>query len=635
MSNNHASGTFAPYIPTNLITNDFKKLADAVGLTIQPFNDEGDMVYLFNEDYCTSGYIENEDGTEKEVTDEDLYAAIQDIIRNSEGKLTWVSHEQAYTCDKMRPGEFGGSAVFITADDIQYHGTSSWLERRIYEAETGDIGPDTEDDAPINTLREKALLLACSHFLCDSDELTLLEQYQALEKAETGAIPQGVVVWEPFENFTATDLYNDIEDLRDLILNGMEFAQQTASSANPEREGAEALVPDGICANDYILSDAHTSAWVKVGSISAYIRRTDEGVSVDLLPAGQEDAEAVGSTWATFAECEADDTGLFCGVLPQHDTPSDVQKTLDSIMPEDTVNADDAIESANDLIKAAKVVVERWENAAHADFAQAVANLDVVIGWVEKTLKDYSVCVAPQPDINNELLEACIQARAALPDAWAAVQCDTPKEVVDLLNRAIARAESVDQTGRISASQAETILKGLIEMISEVEDIEHDHFGCQEDKCALCAAKNYIAKIEEGQPSPINLAIVLDGGLVQAVVTDSPEAFKGINTMIIDYDTDGPFVENDSLGIVPQGDGNLKTAYIYATSIENAGIDLARAADFVTDRAYGANQERFAICGHNPCENCKDCNLDGVRCVNEDKCLAWLIFTNYDNEGAA
>jgi len=94
-------------------------------------------------------------------------------------------------------------------------------------------------------------------------------------------------------------------------------------------------------------------------------------------------------------------------------------------------------------------------------------------------------------------------------------------------------------------------------------------------KSALCvAAKNYIVKIEEGQPSPINLAIVLDGGLVQAVVTDAPEAFKGVNTMIIDYDTDYLEKDDERLGIVPQGVGTLKSAYIWSTSVEQSGIDL-------------------------------------------------------------
>jgi hypothetical protein len=41
----------------------------------------------------------------------------------------------------------------------------------------------------------------------------------------------------------------------------------------------------------------------------------------------------------------------------------------------------------------------------------------------------------------GELLEALRQAQAALPDAWFAVKCDVPREVVDLIERTIRKAE--------------------------------------------------------------------------------------------------------------------------------------------------------------------------------------------------
>ncbi|QOX80907.1 hypothetical protein FY034_18065 (plasmid) [Trichlorobacter lovleyi] len=334
MANNYASGTFAPYIPANLITDDFKKLADAVGLTIQPFNDDSDMVYLFNENYCTSGDIENEDGTEKEVTDEDLYAAIQDIIRNSEGKLTWVSHEQAYTCDKMRSGEFGGSAVFITADDIQYHGTSSWLEQRIHEAETGtgDMSPDTPD----------------------------------------------------------------------------------------------------------------------------------------------------------------------------------VQKALDTIMPDQ---------------------------------------------GSQTTL--------------HEL-------------------------ILDLYN-------SADDCG-----------------------CEHPLTVCDKEK--LLAV--YLESKKQKSAQPPYLAVVIDGGLVQSIISDNPEYFAGVKTMVIDYDTDSLDPDNETLGLVEQDDGTIAIAYMRGDAVEASGINLEKAHSFITEEAYGATQQRFAACGDNPCEDCPDVNLDGEKCVNQDKCLAWQFYAN-------
>lgn len=40
------------------------------------------------------------------------------------------------------------------------------------------------------------------------------------------------------------------------------------------------------------------------------------------------------------------------------------------------------------------------------------------------------------------MLEALEQARAALPDAWFAVKCDVPVEVIALVDRAIAAAKA-------------------------------------------------------------------------------------------------------------------------------------------------------------------------------------------------
>lgn len=154
MANNHAQGTFNPFIPAHLLTAKDQELCDALGVTLESCEVERQSCfYLFNSDYATSGFITLEDGSEKEVGESDLYDMLQDVIKRSNGALKFIHHEQAYTCDRMRPGEFGGSAVFITADDIRYHGTSTWLEQRISEIETGNFMVDAEDDdctAPTN-----------------------------------------------------------------------------------------------------------------------------------------------------------------------------------------------------------------------------------------------------------------------------------------------------------------------------------------------------------------------------------------------------------------------------------------------------------------------------------------------------
>lgn len=59
--------------------------------------------------------------------------------------------------------------------------------------------------------------------------------------------------------------------------------------------------------SDYILRKAHKSVWITVGNISVHVVRTDEGVSVDLYPVGEEMEDPICGTWALFAEAEPDD----------------------------------------------------------------------------------------------------------------------------------------------------------------------------------------------------------------------------------------------------------------------------------------------------------------------------------------
>lgn len=66
------------------------------------------------------------------------------------------------------------------------------------------------------------------------------------------------------------------------------------------------------------------------------------------------------------------------------------------------------------------------------------------------------------------------------------------------------------------------------------------------------------------------LAVVLEGGIVQSVIADQPEAAPAV--AIIDYDTDGQ--EPEVLSLITQSDGGQSKAYIVEPWIEPARIDL-------------------------------------------------------------
>lgn len=53
---------------------------------------------------------------------------------------------------------------------------------------------------------------------------------------------------------------------------------------------------------DYRLPPEQDSVWIEVDSLVCYVRRTDEGVVVDIFANGQEMEGAIASTYAFFEE---------------------------------------------------------------------------------------------------------------------------------------------------------------------------------------------------------------------------------------------------------------------------------------------------------------------------------------------
>ena len=58
---------------------------------------------------------------------------------------------------------------------------------------------------------------------------------------------------------------------------------------------------------DYELPAGTDSVWVGVDGFSVYVRRTDEGVVVDILQKGREMDGAISSAYAYTGELEAED----------------------------------------------------------------------------------------------------------------------------------------------------------------------------------------------------------------------------------------------------------------------------------------------------------------------------------------
>lgn len=54
--------------------------------------------------------------------------------------------------------------------------------------------------------------------------------------------------------------------------------------------------------SDFLLEEDATSVWITVDNISVYVRRTDEGVAVDLYPKGYEMEDSIIGTWCLRSE---------------------------------------------------------------------------------------------------------------------------------------------------------------------------------------------------------------------------------------------------------------------------------------------------------------------------------------------
>jgi hypothetical protein len=77
---------------------------------------------------------------ELDISDTSWEFYLQDIVHRSR-TLRYVTVVSAFTCSKMRPDGFGGSATLITANTIEGKSTSDILEDFIAEMEDGNPPP--------------------------------------------------------------------------------------------------------------------------------------------------------------------------------------------------------------------------------------------------------------------------------------------------------------------------------------------------------------------------------------------------------------------------------------------------------------------------------------------------------------
>jgi len=118
MANNYAQATVEPSeIPSKYIDDDTQSILEKAGFTVEHYGNN--TAYIYSEYW---------------ISDEQLAVkTLQKILKAMEKdkiKKPYFEISIAFTCDKMRPGEFGGAAYFITSKKCTVDSTYNFLERQ-------------------------------------------------------------------------------------------------------------------------------------------------------------------------------------------------------------------------------------------------------------------------------------------------------------------------------------------------------------------------------------------------------------------------------------------------------------------------------------------------------------------------
>ena len=120
MTNNYSTATVSPELPASLFSEpEIESLTFACGITCERI---GDLLYFVAED---SFFEEGEDEDENQINCTALFQAKLNLLDPL--SFPHIVIEGAATCSKMRQGEFGGFAYFISRDEVKFMSTWQWL----------------------------------------------------------------------------------------------------------------------------------------------------------------------------------------------------------------------------------------------------------------------------------------------------------------------------------------------------------------------------------------------------------------------------------------------------------------------------------------------------------------------------
>ena len=123
MANNYVQATVFPEdIPSNAITEEEKQVLEYSGFTV--YDDHQHIYIVVEENFLLDESPEFIEDETKEITAEDVFNRILSRV----AEIDEIVIAGAYTCSKMRSGEFGGFIYRFTRDKLQFADTEVLLE---------------------------------------------------------------------------------------------------------------------------------------------------------------------------------------------------------------------------------------------------------------------------------------------------------------------------------------------------------------------------------------------------------------------------------------------------------------------------------------------------------------------------
>ena len=152
-------------------------------------------------------------------------------------------------------------------------------------------------------------------------------------------------------------------------------------------------------------------------------------------------------------------------------------------------------------------------------------------------------------------------------------------EAVNFLSEFIPDVREYLDNNEYRESEALAVLKACCDFIENVTDEDPartDKFFALRER-----VRNVVSQRRQEPPT---VAVILEGGLVQCIVSDRPNDIQPMNLMVLDYDTEG--ADEEELLQVPQKDGSVSTATGRYLGFEHADIGLASVMDQIDARGW-------------------------------------------------